>query len=705
MWAMLKSLLVSYLLARDAAVIQSEEAIPTSFQAHSFNDLDQWESLYLKGIRNFKVDPYFFQQSWNMLFPNQNHSYIALTHDYPLLNHNKYFSLLDLLREISPSGRTGALLAQDHQAKLTIQLCFKAAPALCGGNKFKTRFERDFLLLLDDFYQLAETLRGEVVGASKLEFILDGGVKPYGCLKDKWPNWKSVWIINDLPYSPVSVLTLPSNESTRFEVLNNPAGVKAWTQMAKIQFGWFAQSSKPVQVWEPNDQQMIQDHIDIYASQRAHTKGICFSSNSDPVMIALYTGAHNAAVNRPVVQQSDGDIPIGVASSLLHVSLLFLSKRGKVMSVTYSKDALPQVFPKPVLVSSHAWERFTPSFENPFVGTLSDGSGRFVMTLTRPLDGSVVLIGHERTAQLPPQLGTVSAAIKCLVVRSLRNGKFAAVWSVSTVGDTMKEGEENRAECGAYAVLFDQKRTIKSVCLIKDKSVVTGADLVRIRGSTFGVVLANQKKQIFSSLWASGDSAVASEDDGEELEQEEQYGEDEDNDGSLVLNNLKQIAVGVAPRFSELPLAQPGRRIIALVLGDSNCANNEPFNKRSGVLLCSASAVAMRGTLTYSLGFARDWEQLFRRSKKLMLSACSSRILHGAFDIGSNAVPELVMTNAHRGEAKFISLHRTVDDLRTGEQTCAASRWKYAVVFNEFQFFFEEPMLLGRRKLRLIRRE
>lgn len=354
-----------------------------------------------------------------------------------------------------------------------------------------------------------------------------------------------------------------------------------------------------------------------------------------------------------------------------------------------------------MLVSSQAWERFTPSFENALAGTLSDGSGRFVVTLTRPLDGSVVPVGKERTAQLPPQLGTVSAALKCLVVRSLRNSKFAAIWSVSTVGaNAAAEGEENRAECGAYAVLFDHKRVIKSVCLIKDNSVVTGADLVRIRGSTFGIVLANQKKQVFSSLWASGDSVG----DGEE--QGEQYGEDDgdnDNDGSTVLSNLKQIAVGVLPRFSELALTQPGRRIIALVLGDSNCANNEPFNKRSGVLLCSAPAVAMRGTLTYSLGFARDWEQLFRRSKKLTLSTCSSRILHGAFDIGSNAVPELVMTNARRGEAKFLSLHRTVDDLRTGEQTCAVSRWKYALVFNEFQFFFEEPWLLRGRKLRLLR--
>lgn len=680
----------------------------TTFQAHSFNDLNQWESLYLKGVRNFKIDPYFFLELHKkILLPDRNHSYIVLTHDLPTLKHNKYFNLQSVLEEISPTGKTGKLLIRDHGAKLTIQLCFKAVPQLCTNKHFRSRYERDFLFMVDEFYTQAELLRTQVLGEHKLEFILDGGGKPYGCIANKWPQWKSVWISNDAPQSPANVLTLPPNVSTRFEILNNPADVKAWSGLAKMNFGRFAHFPHPYQVWEPNDQQMIQDHIAIFAQQQqpVHNAGMCFSSNSDPVMIALYSGAHDRMARNSVIQRNvtTRTVPIGITTSASHVVVLH-TENGTLMQTIHAKEgSLSSAGPE--MVSSYAWERFAESTENKYWGVLSDQSGRFAMTIMRPLNGRLIVLDQGKRAPLPPHLKSTSAAIACLVVRSLRHGQLAALWSVAAISEST---------CSLYAVLFNavNNKVEKSTCLLegnKKSPVITGADFIRLRRNVFGVVFADQKKQVFSTLWNSHAIIV----DGED--EDFITGDDEED---LHFQNLKQITVGVLPRFSEIPAKLGKNRLVGLVLGDSYCTNNEPANKRAGVLLCNAPPVASRGILTYTLGVAAEWETMFRaRAKRgdAILSACSSKLFHGAFDIGAYAVPQLVMMNERRGEAQFVSVHRTVDDMRSNEQTCGVSRWKNALVMNQFDFFFQDHTmkagennnnqlgLFTRRGLRLLR--
>ena len=102
------------------------------FQAHSFNDLRQWVSLYRKGARAFKIDPHYIapnQTSINhtMLHPAR----LVLTHNVPLADVD-YDSLEELVQALSPDGPLMQLVKADG-THLRVQLCFKSAPEPCSA--------------------------------------------------------------------------------------------------------------------------------------------------------------------------------------------------------------------------------------------------------------------------------------------------------------------------------------------------------------------------------------------------------------------------------------------------------------------------------------------------------------------------------------------------------------------------------------------
>ena len=80
----------------------------------------------------------------------------------------------------------------------------------------------------------------------------------------------------------------------RFTVLNNPANLDNWRQMAQpsVHFGKFslATHTAPYQLWEPDSQADIQQFQSLYlATTPPHPSGLHFAINIDPAMFAVFS--------------------------------------------------------------------------------------------------------------------------------------------------------------------------------------------------------------------------------------------------------------------------------------------------------------------------------------------------------------------------------------------------------------------------------
>jgi len=693
---------------------------PISFQAHSFNDLRQWRSLYLKGARSFKLDSHFVKGDGTW----RNRTRIVFTHNYPLTETKiAYDGFDDLFRELGPGGALGSLLREDDE-RIRIQLCFKSGPTLsCNSSNphRKSHEETAWIDIIDGFYDRVES---SDFHSSHVEFLLDGAGKPSGCLRNKWRKWKSVWISNDSG-SPSSALTSAEQndkaDNSRFVVLNDPLGFASWQRLAAIGYGRFSTLPYPYQLWEPDDQKEIHRYVDLFkGSSPGHSEGFVFVSNSDPVMISLYAGAHSA-FNRPVLIDAAIKCPIGIyaTASLIVAMYRYDGANGTAApelrtSVFSRKLGLPVVH-RPlydsVVPSSRPYSRFV-AHERASHAVLSDVDGVFSKVYIRPVDGQFSVVLSEIQAPQPWLWMNTSASFfnpiqtKCLGVKGFVRAEgmmeeYVALWSMTYPKNSSAplpdDGNNDFAICSLMAVRFTIATTTKQsvnetvignyACLVRDpKLTPLDGDVVRLEKETFGVVFSDASKQVYSAIFAGGRNRTSTSSSSADDAEDQQMTTTTSTGGG---SEAKIIGAGTAPRFSASFNMDMKDDLIALVMGDSFCSNNQEYNKRAGpTMLCDTKPVSHKGVMTYTLGSSKAWIELFRRPGKT-LNACDSNLLHGAYDVGQCPHVTLVVANALKGEAEMLSLHRSIDDPKGFDKSCAIPKWDKSLVLNSVPLFYE----------------
>lgn len=256
------------------------------YQIHSYNDLREWNQVILKGARRFKIDPHYLPASTCLEAGIEaKEGCLLLNHDKPVPSLGSYSSTDDLLSYLlSPEFAT--LTQDDH---FTIALCFKDAPDKC--NEESSAFN-NWLKLVDNFYE--QCITNIKTNHPNIDFILDGDAKPAGCLLSRWSEWKSVWIISDSETSsPAAAFQSddPSQGYDRFQILNDKEDFSNWTWVVQEEnYGKFAMSEYPIQLWEPDLQSDIQSYVNLYHSGERHEAGFHFAINIDIAMFDIYSG-------------------------------------------------------------------------------------------------------------------------------------------------------------------------------------------------------------------------------------------------------------------------------------------------------------------------------------------------------------------------------------------------------------------------------
>lgn len=225
-----------------------------------------------------------------------------MSHDPPLEklhreDPNYYSQLEDVLQVLKEVEPVSTVAKQEH---VQIALCFKGAPSdICRRPHTQTHTQQQYgrhetraaaarwLQKVDSFFHAANRVVKEE--GLQVEFILDGDGLPLDCLAQRWRPWSSVWMNGSAPQD--AFLSDAIKEGfDRFRVLNEPTDLDHWQHLAEVNYGKFSAGLYPYQIWEPGNQEVIQNHVDIYRSGPPHPPGLDFATNADVAMFQVYSG-------------------------------------------------------------------------------------------------------------------------------------------------------------------------------------------------------------------------------------------------------------------------------------------------------------------------------------------------------------------------------------------------------------------------------
>jgi len=144
------------------------------------------------------------------------------------------------------------------------------------------------------------------------------------------------------------------------------------------------------------------------------------------------------------------------------------------------------------------------------------------------------------------------------------------------------------------------------------------------------------------------------------------------NSTQLIKRN-EFIGVGNNPKVS---LLQTDDNLVALeVHQDSYCWNNEEHNKTPYVKQCSQSPISTSYILTYSYGTLSSWKNLIEDPNASNLTSCSSQILHGMYDMGTNPSIDLFIDNSTEKKIiSFVEIHRGISHNVLDTANCGLPR-------------------------------
>ncbi|EGC37865.1 hypothetical protein DICPUDRAFT_53679 [Dictyostelium purpureum] len=263
-------------------------------EIHSWNDLNEFDQMYAKGVIWNKIDVHFVYSKEFCMSQGLNDSRgcFVFSHDTPSINY-QYNNTLDLLKYIESRKDIWYSVNSISNTLKYMDFCFKAHFSVCGNSKEA----RDYNELLDEF--ILDLLDIKEKLQLNIEFVLDGKGIQIDCLKDKWDPLISTWI--DEPFGAL-FSNDPSKGYDRFQVADiyiAPIFPSFWIDVLCLfhpPFGKFHNSSYPILVWEPASQHDIQAVSSSYHSCLARHSDLQFpelrfASNIDPIQLSLYAGS------------------------------------------------------------------------------------------------------------------------------------------------------------------------------------------------------------------------------------------------------------------------------------------------------------------------------------------------------------------------------------------------------------------------------
>lgn len=614
------------------------------YQAHSYNDLRQWDSLLLnKKVRHFKVDLHFVEQEATCSHSGQSSPCFVLSHDTPLLDgrvrYNTSNDLIDYLQVNSP-----ALLS-----KLTIQLCFKGAHSL--------RCDKPEWSLLVDNVSLANTSSKEdcltklklfkraVNLPETVEFMLDGIGKPSRCLMHKWRPWKSVWISDDLD-SPAGAFFSgnPLKGYDRFVQVNDRVASLEWDVMEEFDFGRFREIDYPYTLWEPGSEAVIQGYINRYHSYKRHEAGFMFAMNIDKSMFSLFSNTNGHAsfeIIRDYSKKSYG-CPALVKSEGLskmtddqdRIQMLILPQKQTLSYLLLRHDRRSvtpgnwQVEPPKLLVTN-----FNTSISssvrvvNSAMNDIYHIYGRNGEHVIFRLDGNESVAAVEREVISPPEQ-------HCKELLAVKGNNLQQLWNCGTeIQITLSTSKNSRA---------------RSSYIFKTPVRPISADFIPLHkeSNDFSllVVYADIKNEIYAALIKS----------------------------NAFTAHWKRIGVGSNPR---LDMGKHNKNI-ALVVENGYCFNSEMHNKRQQPKVCDSVPESTSLVLDYTMGFIRDWSHhLLKSANSSIITGCSpSKLSHGSYNFGS--CPDVAV----KKDVLFVVHQSPIEEMNGAASRCGRTSHKDSIV-------------------------
>ena len=246
------------------------------WQVHSFNDIREINQIARKGTIYYKIDLYYVLQkncyTKDKRCTSDKRGCFLLTHDTPIQG-KIYYNIYDYMKEILQNEK----YFKNRKIKFNIALCFKNTP-----NDICTEDKNEWVNLVNDLYNYIMTTIKE--NNLDIEIIYDGDKKE--CIRKYWPLWNYTWIRGRDPDD-----AFYSNDKDKyyykFSVFNDKYTFLKNDSL--LNYGKFINESRPLQIWEPNHQNLINYCQEIFESV-PHKFGYSFAINMDTSMYQVYTG-------------------------------------------------------------------------------------------------------------------------------------------------------------------------------------------------------------------------------------------------------------------------------------------------------------------------------------------------------------------------------------------------------------------------------
>lgn len=281
-----------------AADTPSNLGAGVSYQAHSYNDLREWPTLFRKGARYVKIDPQYAPWLFCITQERTNHSdgrgCLLLNHDTLAIGRPGYNTTDDVLAFLTDPAHAPWFTDPDPAQRVFIALCFKGCGGLVGCPCDDSTDTANWLSLVDDLVSHANA--AVTSHGLNVQFVLDGDGTIAECPNmdngQRWRPWVSTFISSSS--NPRKDGAFTSNNASlgwdRLAVLNEDTG--AWPGAVKYDYGKFVNSTYAYQVWEPSDQAGILDNAGLYLSKgMLHPQGLRFAINIDPAQFETYAGS------------------------------------------------------------------------------------------------------------------------------------------------------------------------------------------------------------------------------------------------------------------------------------------------------------------------------------------------------------------------------------------------------------------------------
>lgn len=622
------------------------------WQVHSFNDKRELTQLLKKGTTLFKIDLYYQQHSKcytkDSRSTKDKRGCFILTHDKPQ-SQVSYDSIYDYLDEIIKHKAYFI----NNSYTISIALCFKNTPNICNG------WNNNWLALVDDLYKLMEKIIKE--NNLQIEFIYDG--KKEKCIRDKWPQWNYTWIGGN---DPAEAFTSDDKEKgyNKFAIFND-AEIDL-KRDALLNWGKFRQKQRPLQVWQPNNQEPILSVANIF-TDHPHSYGYAYAINIDTSMYQIYTA--------PVSKENFNENLIKDKSVSMEKSAfaIVLKDNGKFVYL------------------------FIGGRDNPLLSIYQIVSKNIILIKSMPLPSSndtcikeVIYLGNN----------SVLNNRDYFIVRGIN--EFYCIYELDQYSIV-------KAKCGLLFSIVNEHYTLSSFSLLNfntqsqsalilisyviDETTIkfavvsidfNGSLNVQLAFKILKPLLVNQSIQEINVKCNNGKCLLLY-----------NFSTNSTIRSNIIHLNLENKAYiikeyksfGLGKHFS-LSLVNHNSNLKFLIVKDNGfCYHNEPSNKDASILMCDQKEIEIPHVLNYIHGnIQNEYDTTDNAS-----SVCSKETITGSYDMGDYPhVSSFIICNNNDDPStcnyEFYELHNGINETtRDIHKQCGVSRYYEGIVFDSWQ--------------------